>query len=170
MRNKPLSLLVLLLMAAVPCLAQDKRGPSTEEERTKALAAIDDLEKNPLGPSAKEERRWLTLWLIEVPDIHAAYCTDLYPDRPKGDKADSFIISTQMMFSGARYAIQHPGSTADDIGQFIAGVEGSLRTYEVLVVQKPKDQQPALDELLKKRAAGTLGDYVKVQVAARCKK
>jgi hypothetical protein len=104
----------------------------------------------------KDERRWLTIWLIEVPDIHVGFCTDLYPDRPKGDKDDSVIISTQMMFSGARYAIQHPGSKSDDVGQYLAGMEGSLRTYEALVAQKPKDRQPALDDLLTKREAGRL--------------
>jgi hypothetical protein len=169
MRNKLVSLLVLFLIAIAPAFAQSKRGPSTEEERTKALALIDDLEKNPLGPNAKDERSWLTIWLIEVPDIHVGFCTDLLPALSKGDKNDAFIIRTQLMFSGARYAIQKPGSTADDEAQYMAGVEGALRTYEVLVAQKPKDQLPALDELLKKREAGTLEDYVKAQ-AAHCKK
>jgi hypothetical protein len=100
MRTKLVGLLSLFLIATVPSPSQDKRGASTEEERAKALTAIDDLEKDPLGPNAKEERRWLTIWLIEVPDI----------------------------------------------------------------------QQPALDELLNKRKAGTLGNYIKTQVAAHCAK
>jgi hypothetical protein len=170
MQNKLFSLLLLASIAVVPAIAQDKRGASTEEERTKALGYIDDLEKNPIGPDAKEERRWLTIWLIEVPDIHIGVCSNLYPDRPKGDKNDSFIIATQMMFSGARYAIQHPGSPSTDFGQYQAAVEGSLRVYEVLLAQKPKDRQPALDDLLKRREAGTLNDFIKTQLAAHCTK
>ena len=135
-----------------------------------ALTLIDNLEKNPLGPDAIEARRWLTVWLIEVPDIHIAFCLDLLPPLPKGNKNDANIIATQLMYSGARYAIQHPGSAADDPGQAIAGVEGTLRTYEVLVAQKPKDHLPAMDDLLKQREAGTLTDYVKTQSAAHCKK
>jgi len=38
------------------------------------------------------------------------------------------------------------------------------------VAQKPKVRQAAFDELVKKREAGTLDDYVKAQVAAHCKK
>jgi len=169
MLKKFFSLTFLALTAITSANTQEKRGPSTPEERTKALAFIDNLEKNPLGPSAKDERQWLTIWLIEVPDIHVGFCTDLYPNRPKGDKADSSIISVQMMFSGARYAIQHPKSTADDINQYVAGVEGALRMYEVLIAQKPKDQQPGLDDLLKRREAGTLVDYVKSQFTTSCK-
>jgi hypothetical protein len=41
MRNKLLSLLVLLLIPIAPAFAQIKRGPSTDEERTKALAGIE---------------------------------------------------------------------------------------------------------------------------------
>lgn len=163
-----LGLVVLSLTAMVP--AQTKRGPSTEQERSMALTLIDDLEKNPLGQSATDERRWLTVWLIEVPDIHIGYCLGVLPDLPKGNKNDVNIIATQLMYSGARYAIEHPGSTAEDPGQYIAGVRGTLLVYEVLVAQKPKDRLAALDDLLKQRDAGTLDDYVKAQATAHCKK
>jgi hypothetical protein len=160
----------LILLGATRGSTQSQRGPSTLEEREKALADIDDLEKNPLGPDAIGERRWLTIWLIEVPDIHVGFCTDLIPGRPKGEKNDIALISTQMMFSGARYAIKHPETTSNDIAQYEAGVEGMLRMYEVLVQQKPADRLRGLDELLQKRADGTLSDYVKSQFAAHCKK
>src|ERR1700753_3684766 len=88
MHKKMLSLILLAITAFVPAFAQAKRGPSTEAERTKAIAAIDDLEKNPFGADAKEERRWLIFWLAEVPDIHVSVCS-LLPDMPKDDKKDS---------------------------------------------------------------------------------
>src|ERR1700744_944026 len=106
MHKKMLSFFLLAITAVFPAFAQEKRGPSTEAERTKAVAAIDDLEKNPFGPDAKEERRWLIFWLTEVPDIHVSVCA-LLPDMPKDDKKDSTIIFGQMMFAGAKYAIQH---------------------------------------------------------------
>jgi hypothetical protein len=159
-----------MLTAMAPAFAQSKRGPSTEAERATALAAIDDLEKNPLGPNAKDERRWLTIWLIEIPDIHIGFCPAVLPNLPKGTKNDADILSTQLMYSGARYAIEHIGSTAEDPGQYVTAVQGTLRMYEVLVAQKPKDQLPAMDALLKQRDAGTLDDYVKAQAAAHCKK
>jgi len=168
MQTKLVSLFLSILVASIPTLAQDKRGPSTEEERTKAIASIADLEKNPFGAEAKEERRWLTLWLIEVPDIHVKVCT-LLPNLPKGDKKDSNIIFTQMMFSSAGYAIQHMNDPSDDLAQYSAGVNGALRLYEILLAANPKDRQPALDDLVQKRDAGTLNAYVKEKAATTCK-
>jgi hypothetical protein len=170
MKKTALALVLLSATAITPALAQAKRGPSTEQERSMALTLIDDLEKNPLGQSATEERSWLTTWLIEIPDIHVGFCLDLLPALPKGNKNDANILATQLMYSGARYAIEHPGSTAQDENQYITGVQGTLRMYEVLLAQKPKDRLPALDDLLKQRAAGTLEAYVKAQAAAHCKK
>jgi hypothetical protein len=131
---------------------------------------IADLETNPLGPQAKEERRWLTYWLIEVPDIHVGFCTDLLPDLPKGDKKDSNFIATQMMFSSARYAIQHGGGSSDSVEQYQAGVEGALKVYENLLAQNPKDRNPRLDDIVQKREAGTLPAYVKERAESGCKK
>jgi len=61
------------------CLgAAAPRGPSTPEERTKALQIIHHLETDPLADT-KDERQWLTLWLVEVPDIHVPLCTEFFP-------------------------------------------------------------------------------------------
>jgi hypothetical protein len=166
MRKIGAAILLMSITVMAPLTAQDaahaKRGPSTEEERTKALAMIADLETNPLGPQAKDERRWLTFWLIEVPDIHVSFCTDLLPDRPK-DKNDGVFVSTQMMFSSARYAIQHDGGSSDSVEEYQAGVEGALKVYQALLSLHPKDREPGLDDLVQR-------DYVKDRVAGSCKK
>jgi hypothetical protein len=146
------------------------RGPSTPEEREKALRYIDDLEKNPVGSKAKEERQWLTIWLIQVPDIHVGLCAGLLPGLAKGSKLDSDILDIQPMFSSARYAIQHDGGNSDSIEQYQEGVEGTLRTYEALIAQKPQDRQPKMDELLHRRSDGSLTTFVKERVASACKK
>jgi hypothetical protein len=168
MRKLAAAVLALSLLSLTDLNAQDKRGPSTPEERARALAAIDDLETHPLGPNAKEERHWLTIWLIEVPDIHVGFCTDLLPDIPK--KKDGEIIPIQMVYSSARYAIQHDGSSSTSIEQYEAGVEGALKVYEVLLQDHPKDRDPKLDDLIQRRTAGTLADYVKERAASACKK
>ena len=49
--------------------SQQKRGPSTPEERAKAVQIARALEGDPLQPGNKDMRTWFTLWLIEVPDI-----------------------------------------------------------------------------------------------------
>ena len=69
-----LAVLTLFVFIGLSTAAQRKRGPSTPEERAKAVQFAHDLEANPLGPQAKNEREWLTLWLIEVPDITVEVC------------------------------------------------------------------------------------------------
>jgi len=170
MQNRFIIYAALLISIACPAVAQSTRGPSTEAERARALAAIDDLETNPLGANAKDERRWLTMWLIEVPDIHVSLCLGLLPDLPKGSKQDSDIVATQLMFSSASYAIKHLAEPSDPTDQYQAGVEGSLRAYEALIAARPKDRQTKLDDLVQRRAAGTLTEYVKGRAQQSCKK
>jgi len=72
-----LALLTLVIFVGLSVSAQQKRGPSTPEERAKAVQYAHNLETNPLGPQAKSEREWFTLWLIEVPDITVEVCPRL---------------------------------------------------------------------------------------------
>jgi hypothetical protein len=167
MRNTASIFVLLTFLGGISLAAQEKRGPATPEEKTRALAAIDDLETHPLGPNAKDERKWLTIWLIEVPDIHVGLCTDLLPDVPK--KRDGEIIPIQMVYSSARYAIQHDGGSSTSVEQYQAGVEGALKVYEALLADHPKDRDPALDELVQRRNTGTLKEYVTERAATKCK-
>ena len=163
---KPAALLALVLTVSLPFGAQSKRGPSTEEERAHALAFIADFEKNPLGPNAKDERQWVTLWLIEVPDIHAQAC--LIFDMPKGSKKDSDVIFSALMFGGARVAIEHKDEPVNPLAQFKAGVRSAVAVYELLLTAKAKDRDAVMDDLVTKRDAGTLDDFVTQQTAKKC--
>jgi hypothetical protein len=60
----------------------------------------------------------------------------------------------------------NPEKKSDRLAQYQAGVEGALRLYENLLKSKPKDRQPYLDTLLRRRAAGTLAEFVKERVSA----
>jgi hypothetical protein len=55
--------------------------PVYPEERAKAVALAHQLEDQPLGPGAADARKWLTIWLIEIPDISVEFCPSaLGPD------------------------------------------------------------------------------------------
>jgi hypothetical protein len=156
-----------LLLAPVAASAAD-RGPSTPEERAKALAIVKDNETNPLGPDAQEQRRWLLVWLTQVPDITVHACA-IFDRLPKSGKKDSDLIFGQTVFSQAAFIIQNPGMKEDRLAEYQAGVEGALRVYEVLVKANPKDRQPYLDDLIQRREAGTLAQFVKERAEAACK-
>ncbi len=147
-----------LLLA--PFAAQAERGPSTPEERKQALDMIQRLEADPLNPSLTREREWVLKWIIEIPDVHVSVCVFL-DKLPKGNKKDSANIVLAQMFSQAAFVLQNPGKQDDVLAESQAGVEGALRVYEALLKANPKDEQPYLADLIQRRNAGTLAQWVK---------
>ena len=168
MVSRVLGLVVVSLLVAVWLRASDQRGPSTPEERARALQMIHELESDPLSSGAKEERQWLTLWLIAVPDIHVALCTEFYPPLLGAEKNYASELLMQGPYSMAAFEIQHPDQAADEASTYLAGVEGTLRAYEAILQKKPKARWPVLDDLLAKREKGELAAFVR-ETVPRCK-
>ena len=132
------------------------RGPSTEEERTKAVQLAHLLETDPLAKQAKEARSWLTLWLIEIPDITVSMCTALLGPEFDMDKKYGGELAMQQGFSAAAFKIEHPDQAGDNLAVNTASVEGVLRTYQAILSEHPKARFPSLDALQKARDAGQL--------------
>ena len=74
-----------------------------------------------------------------------------------------------MVFSQAAFILQNPEKKDDRLAEYQAGVEGALRVYEVLVKANSKDRQPYLDDLIQRREAGTLAQFVAERASASCK-
>jgi hypothetical protein len=137
-----------------------ERGPSTTKERTKALRLVRQLETEPLGAKAAEARRWLALWLLDVPDFQVRYCADvLGGDRGARQRVRPELLS-QVSWSGAAFLIENPDKKGAKAEVYTAGVEGALRAYEALIQVKPEQRSPLFDDLLARRAAGQLAAYV----------
>jgi hypothetical protein len=145
------------------------RGPSTPEERKQALENIHGWQADPLGPHAKDQFGWVLKWLIDVPDITVHACTIL-EKLPKGDKKDGSTIFGGEVMAQAAFVIENPDKRDDRLAEYQAGVEGALRVYELLLRENPKDREPYLDELIQRREAGTLAQFVKERAAASCGK
>jgi hypothetical protein len=144
------------------------RAPSTHEERTQALEYIQHFQSDPLSPDLKKEIRWVTEWAIEIPDVHVNLC--LFVGLPKGDKKHSQTLFTSMLLAQVRFAIEHRDQPSDVNEEYVAGMQGMLRAYEKVVAAFPKDRQPAIDDLIQKRDAGTLPQYIRERSATACKK
>ena len=163
--TKVLAAIGLVLFLAQPVAAQN-RGPSTPEERMQALQLTRALERDPLSRGARDARAWLVVWLTTVPDITVQVCGEFM--KPLlGDKRNyAAEIFTQSMFSSAAFVIEHPDEKDNPEAKYLAGVEGSLRAYESIRTAKPKVKWPILDELIAKRDAGQLGQYVRERLPA----
>jgi hypothetical protein len=137
-----------------------ERGPSTVKERTKALRLVRELEAGPLGARATEARRWLALWLVDVPDLQVSYCADvLGGDRGARQRVRPELLA-QIPWSGAAFLIENPEKKGAKAEVYTAGGEGALRAYEAMLRVKPDQRSPLLDDLLARRAAGGLAAYV----------
>lgn len=155
--------LALLLVPAPPAAAQqptEKRGPSTPEERAKAVELVRVLETSPDSPEAAQAREWLNAWLDEIPDMTVKYCLSLFGSR-EAAKALPQDLAMQHVYSAAAYLIQNPGRGPGQTETLVAGLQGTLRAYQALKAGKSPNTYPILEDLLQKDRSGTLDVHVR---------
>lgn len=160
LKRTSLLAVVLVFLCCVCSAYAQKRGPSTPEERKRAVEMVTFLETNPLAKEAKDIRGALLFFLSEVPDISVTLCTSVFGESKqfKGDYEAELM--GQMAYSQAKFIIEHPDKAQDEAAVYLAGVEGVLRTWQAIKAAKPKAKFPLLDELLEKQKAGTLAEHV----------
>jgi hypothetical protein len=152
------------LAAALAASIAAYRGPSTVEERAQMLERIHARQSDPLGPHAKDELSTVLKFFADVPDLPVHVCMLL--DLPKGDRKGSSSIFAGEFMGQAAFVIQSFDKRDNRLEEYEAGVEGALQIDELVLKSNAKDRQPALDELLKKRADGTVREYVKARAEA----
>lgn len=151
---------IISLVTVNPCAAQ-KRGPSTPEERGRAVNLTRALEADPFNKDAPDARRWLFTWLADVPDISVTICPDFLKPIMGKDKDYSSEIIGQSIYGSAAFIIENPDQANDNEAIYLAGLESSLRVYESILKVKPKAKWAFLDGLIEKRSKEELDDYVR---------
>jgi Protein of unknown function (DUF998) len=146
------------------------RGLSTAEERAKAIRVARGLERDPLGKDAAANRQWLLNWIIEVPDIRFKSCVGLLSPGVGNSYRYSAEVNQQIIFSAAVFKLEHPDHLRNDTGAYVAGVEGALRAYEMLMKSAPDAQLAFLDDLVAKRDRGELAGHVLKLAKEKCKR
>jgi hypothetical protein len=137
MMNRRLLIIALIIacgFSASSTLAQ-KRGPSTPQERKRAVEIATLLENDPLNKNAEALSRELLIWLIE--------------------------ITTQLSFAEVKFVIEHPEQANDEYQVYLAGVESALKTYQNIKKAKPKVRLEPLEELWVKQQVGELPEFIK---------
>jgi hypothetical protein len=137
-----------------------ERGPSTAEERAKAVKIAHDLENDPLATDAKEQRAWVIQWIIEIPDITVNVCFDYFgklPDPPRGHSTE---IARQMVISSAAFMIEHPDKAKDEQAVALSGLLGAIKAYQSIVKQESASRWGQMDKLVLMREQGKLDEYV----------
>jgi hypothetical protein len=140
--------------------AAQTRGPSTPEERARAVKVAHELEEDPLAKDAKDRREWMIQWIVEIPDITVDVCFEYFgalPDPPKGHSAE---ITKQMVLSSAAFMVEHPDKAKDEQAVALAGLLGALKAYQAILKQDSASRWAHLDKLIQMREQGKLDEYV----------
>ena len=143
-----------------PPVRAQTRGPSTPEERARAVKVAHELEEDPLAKDAKEHREWVIQWIVDIPDITVDVCFDYFgklPDSPKGHSGE---ITKQMVISSAAFMIEHPDKAKDKQAIAFAGLLGALKAYQAVLKQDSASRWGHLDKLIGMREQGKLDDFV----------
>ncbi len=158
-RATAVAILLLGIVAVRTARAQD-RGPSTPEERARAVKFAHSLEADPLGKDAKEQRAWVIQWIIRIPDITVNVCDEYFGELPDTPHDYSTDITRQMIISSTAFMIEHPDKAKDDQAVAMAGLLGALKAYQAILKQDPSARWPYVDHLVQMRDQGKLDDYV----------
>jgi len=103
-----------------------QRGPSTAEERARAVKVAHELEEDPLAKDAKDNRDWVYKWIVDIPDITVSVCYDYFGKLPKPPRGHSLEIVSQMAISSAAFMIEHPDKAEDVPGDPQGGARRAL--------------------------------------------
>ncbi len=160
MVSKILAILIALATtASLPCAAK-MRGPSTPEERARAVEYVRSLEENPLAKDSLEKRMWLTEWIVEVPDFTIDTCCKELASLDKVNNTYSNQLRMQVIYSQAAFLLQHPEEKNAAAIQ-AAGLAGTLRAYRAIQRFDPTAKYPWLDNLQALEREGKLQQYVR---------
>jgi hypothetical protein len=151
-----------LFLGLVPSEAAraQQRGPSTPEERTRAVKVAHELEEAPLAKDAQDNRQWVFQWIVEIPDITVSGCIEYFGKVPTPPRGHSKEIVQQMIISSAAFMIEHPDKAKDEQAVATAGLLGSLKAYQSIVKEQPDARWSMMDKIVQLRDQGKLDDYV----------
>ncbi len=151
-----------LALAVLAPAAARARGPSTPEERKRAIETTRKLEREPLARNSMDARKWLFQWIVEIPDVNVTSCPGpLDALRENEDDTYAQLLYVQSIFGMAAFQIDNPKKASDLVAVQTAGIESVLRAYDAMRKADSELKYKALDRLDKARKDGKLAEIVK---------
>lgn len=163
-----LMLSIAMLQVSPMQIHAQQRGPSTPEERARAVQIAKSLRADPLAANLQADREWLVEWLVEVPDVSVKLCTTFLGDLGDSKSGYPGAILATFLASEAAFVIEHPESAKDAENAYLAGVDGALDAYEAIHKKDMSYRLSHLDDLIQMRDQGKLAQYVHA-TAKKCK-
>jgi len=156
-----------LFVSLVSLSAQEQiRGPSTPEERARAVRIAQALEARPTDVSLRDDYKWLLRWAAEEPDLAFSICP---ANMPWNDKYEhSSDLAAVGMTATVAFVIQHPDEGKDAATAGVAAMESMLRAYQKIVEQEPQAHSKEMDDVIEIQSQGKLEEYVRRRWADTC--
>ena len=154
-----LPVLYFLFLATAP--RTRAQATSTPEERAQWVETMHKLESAPLDDAVNKQGDAALKRLSDVHDIHVPLCPALLSEFSGMKYAYSHAITRQYLLASGAFIIENPGKASDTKAMNLAAVESVLKTYSVILQQKPDAKAKPLDDLLKKQSQGKLPDALK---------
>jgi hypothetical protein len=150
--------MALSAIATMQVVAAEQETSAATKARMIQLISI--LESDPFLKEATEVRDEILGWLAEAPDVTVKVCPKVLGDirKIKGEEGGTLVV--QLMFSEAKFILEHPDKATDQHAINVGGVEGVLRTYAAMKVAKPNLAIPEFERLIEVQSAGGLGAVV----------
>lgn len=159
------ALLIVALSAASTTRAAAAGEVTPTETKVRMIQLIGELESDPFATNSEEIRGEVMSWLTDAPDVTVKVCARVLGDidKIKGDEGETLVV--QLVFSEAKFILEHPDKATDQRAINVAGVEGVLKTYAAMKIAKPKLAIREFDQLVKLQASGQLGAAIDTGLA-----
>ncbi len=147
-----------LVMVLGPAILAGQKQKDEKEEIELLIKSVRFLEERPLDKKAKDVRSWGMKWIIATDKVSVNICS-LILSGPEKYKYNSELLA-QYTIGMAAFKLSNPDKASDDGAVQLAGFQSALIVYEAIVAQEPKAKLKFMDDLLAKRADGSLAKYL----------
>lgn len=173
-------LLLLLVVASCAARAQTKHNRlSTLEERARAVEYARRVEADPFSNDLHDDETWFRQWLDQISDVDAFTCSvnlaELVNARePLGATAElivgySSLLLRAVIAARAAFVIEHPERAHDLLAICLAGLEGTLKTYQAIGEKYDAFHVTQVDKWLELKKKGELESYARSHAKRSCK-
>lgn len=164
-RIHTISLGLLLSLLLITSALAGSGQPLIQNEPEMLIKTVSLLEQKPFDKEANKMREAALKWLIQTDKVSVTLSSMMTSKIEENYKYKSDVF-TQYTLGLAAFKLSNPDKAQDEAATQLAGIESALRFYEAIVTEKPKAKSAFMDDLLAKRVAGSLTDYV---AANNCK-
>jgi len=157
-KTKTILVGLALVLLLGPVMLAGQKQKDEKEEIDLLIKSVKFLEERPLDKKAKDVRSWGMKWIIATDKVSVNICS-LILSGPEKYKYNSELLA-QYTIGMAAFKLSNPDKASDDGAAQLAGFQSALIVYEAIVAQEPKAKLQFMDDLLAKRADGSLPKYL----------